>query len=374
MNNLYNIDWDYKKHRFHQWWHQENSDGPLLIIQAPLSSHAKDFENDKWVGSSSGNYSVTKQEYINETTDFTDYWTNFDQIIARNEKAFQNQYYIGDTYPRMFANLGVASLAVFLGCNPIFAKDTIWYQHIFDDPECCTISLPENNPWLDWSLKTTQKSLQYAQGRFKVGIPDLCEHLDVLASLFDTQNLLINMFDCEDDIIRLSKEVQECWFKVYDMHYKLVKEADGFCNYGPFQLLGAGRTAKLQCDMSAMIGRDMFDTFVLPFLQEQTEWLDNSLYHLDGPDALKHLDSILSLKELSALQWTPGAGNCDGGDEQWDFIYEKALNAGKSVYALVSAKNIRRFKNKFGSRGILMMTSAANKAEADEIINIVTNS
>ena len=117
-----------------------------------------------------------------------------------------------------------------------------------------------------------------------------------------------------------------------------------------------------------MISKDMFAEIALPYLREQTQWLDKSMYHLDGVDAIKHLDSVLSLENLNALQWTPGAGQPDGGDETWDFIYEKALDHEKSIYALVAPWNIPRFVKKFGKKGVYIVTMAKDQAMADAIV------
>ncbi len=370
MSNIYNVDWQAIEQRFDLWWKQENPERPILSIKAPKIKGVFNTENDKWVESSGDTpLNVVAND---ENADYTNYWHDFDTIIKRNRGIFEQSHFCAETYPRLFANLGVTSLATFLGCTPKFAKDTIWYNHILDDPEAAKLVFDKNNEWLQWSLNTTKRAVAEADGDFNVGIPDLCEHLDVLASLFDTQELLFHMMDYEDEVIRLSKEVQESWFKAYDLHNAISTNARGFTNYGPFQLTGKGKIAKLQCDMSAMISTEMFDQFVLPFLDEQTRYLDNSLYHLDGPDAIKHLDSVLSLEKLSALQWTPGAGNEDGGDEEWDFIYEKALNAGKSIFVLSSKKNVKRIAKKFGSKGVLMMTSAQSAEEAEEIMRLAT--
>ena len=39
------------------------------------------------------------------------------------------------------------------------------------------------------------------------------------------------------------------------------------------------------------------------------EHVDYSLYHLDGPDAVRHLPKILEIESLTAVQWIQGAGN-----------------------------------------------------------------
>ena len=51
-----------------------------------------------------------------------------------------------------------------------------------------------------------------------------------------------------------------------------------------------------------MMSTDMFDEFVRESLRYQMEHLDYSMYHLDGPGAIKRLDSLMSLERLNALQ------------------------------------------------------------------------
>ena len=68
-----------------------------------------------------------------------------------------------------------------------------------------------------------------------------------------------------------------------------------------------------------------------PFIREQCRWLDYSLYHLDGVAAVRHLDALLEIEELDAIQWTPGVGEPQGGDPRWYDLYRRIRAAGKSV-------------------------------------------
>ncbi len=59
----------------------------------------------------------------------------------------------------------------------------------------------------------------------------------------------------------------------------------------------------------------MFKQFVLNTLRTDTEKLDNVIYHLDGVGELNHLDDILSLEKLKAVQWVFGDGQPPA--EEW---------------------------------------------------------
>ena len=88
--------------------------------------------------------------------------------------------------------------------------------------------------------------------------------------------------------------------------------------------MGSGKCAKVQCDFCALISPLHFREFVKPSLEKQWSLLDSSLYHLDGPDEIKHLYALMEIEDLKALQFTPGAGNPDGGSLLWYPIYDKA--------------------------------------------------
>lgn len=345
-------DWDRIKARHEAWWLGEN-DGPILNI---LESRAGARATDRWVESSSGSGAAPDSQP--DEAFLEGFWTDFDTVLSRNLASFAAGVYRADSFPRTFANLGVSTLAACLGAAPRFTPDTVWYEHAFSDAAGARIRLDEGNPWLRWSLDTTRRLREAEDGRFKTGIPDLCEHFDALSCLFPVQELLVELYDSPSEVHRLLREVQDAWRRVYELHYELLREPDSTCCYGPFGLMGRGRIAKLQCDVSAMLSPRLFEEFVLPYLSEQCDVLDRSLYHLDGVDALKHLDAVVSLPKLGALQWTPGAGKPDGGDEAWDFLYKKALDAGKRVYALVGPKHLDGFLRRFGGQGVFIVTSA----------------
>lgn len=63
--------------------------------------------------------------------------------------------------------------------------------------------------------------------------------------------------------------------------------------------------------------------------------MDHVLYHLDGPQAIKHMDALMEIDGIDALQWTSGDAGPDGTLPDWDVIYDKAIAAGKSIWVKV---------------------------------------
>ena len=139
-------------------------------------------------------------------------------------------------------------------------------------------------------------------------------------------------------------------------------------------LRGPGKTAKLQSDASAMISPAMFDRFVAPAITAQCEWLDHSMFHLDGSQCLCHVDSLLSIEALGAIEWTPDPGVPCGGDTCWYDLYRRILDAGKSVQAVgVKADQVLPLLDSVGGKGlyILRVTGITDLADVERLMRAV---
>ena len=126
----------------------------------------------------------------------------------------------------------------------------------------------------------------------------------------------------------------------------------------------------VQCDFSAMISPEMFDKFIMPELRYITENIPRSIYHLDGVDAIRHLDSILKIESLNAIQWVPGAGNPDAGDEQWFELYHKIQSAGKGLVLYgIEPEALENVVKKLSPKGLFVSTHyCEDKKHAAELI------
>lgn len=94
----------------------------------------------------------------------------------------------------------------------------------------------------------------------------------------------------------------------YDLFFEKLKNADmPITSWLP--LVSSGRYGIPCNDFSGMISNEMFNELFLDGIRNECSFLDHSIYHLDGPSALRHIDSLLSITELDAIPLVPGAGN-----------------------------------------------------------------
>lgn len=261
--------------------------------------------------------------------------------------------------PFIDTDLGPGSLAVYLGCTPKTIGDTVWFHTPYRSRE----EIPEKLEWDDdgiWWLRTERLFQQLAQISGESNIlpfPDLCENIDVLASLRGAENLMIDMLDDPAWVGERVGQIDEIYRIAISRLLPFVQRKDNSTAFHAFRLWGRGLTAKVQCDSAAMISRDMFDRFVVPSLEKQCTMLDNSLFHLDGTQSMQHLDSLLHIEGLKAIEWTPQTGIETGEHPRWYPMYRRILEAGKSVQILVGdLQYVEQLFNEVGTKGIYLLS------------------
>jgi len=82
----------------------------------------------------------------------------------------------------------------------------------------------------------------------------------------------------------------------------------------------------------------MFEKFVVPEIRETGKYLDYIIWHLDGPEEIKHLDALLSLSEIKAFQIVSGTGKPPCASSLWVPLMQKIQKKGRLVYAYASDK------------------------------------
>ena len=293
--------WNHKGIILNMWEHFQKGVKPHADIPAPAP--AKDL-NQKWFDPQ------WRAEYL-------DWYVAHSSLKA-------------DILPVANTQLGPGSLAAILGGVFEGGEDTIW---IHPDPDFNDeiVFNPEHPNWI-LHKELLKACKAKANGHYYVGMPDLMEGLDVLAALKGTDKVLLDTVMQPEVLEQQMQQINDIYFKVFDELYDIIREGDemAFCYFSSW---APGKMSKLQSDISTMISEDDYRRFVQPFIREQCQKIDYTLYHLDGVGAMHHLPALLEIEELNAIQWTPGVGEPQGGSPKWYDLYKKILAGGKSIMA-----------------------------------------
>ena len=353
-------NWKESQDRFKRWWKGQKTDRPLIALNV-IADQPRPTPP------------VTPEPEDDESKHL-----NLDWRMSAFEASLANTVYPMDNFPAFSLNMGPGSLALYLGSEPVFQPSTVWFSECIEDwDDWLPLRYRSDNRWFKRHTDLIREAVKRSRGRYLVDIPDIVENVDILAAMRGPQTFCFDLIDRPDTIHQALDQLDGLYFNYYDAFYDLVKAGDASSSYTAFNIWGPGKTAKVQCDFCALMNPDQFREFVQPSLRKQCQTLDHSMYHLDGPDAIVHLPALMEIDELHALQWTPGAGNPDGGDERWYPIYRQAREAGKSLHIHLgggslnqAVKRADRLVNTFGRDGLyLLFRHRCSEREAGELLH-----
>jgi len=102
--------------------------------------------------------------------------------------------------------------------------------------------------------------------------------------------------------------------------------------------------------------------------KEFSKYLDNSIFHLDGPIALKNLDILLEVDSLDGIQWVPGAGA--EPMSRWVDVCAKILDAGKCLQTWCRPDEVEFPLSKLKHKGLFLCTTCSTEKEARNVLKI----
>jgi hypothetical protein len=301
--------------------------------------------------------------------DFSQKWFDPEWRAAELDYYLSRSSFLADIPAVANTQLGPGSLAAILGGVFEGGEDTIW---IHPNPKQAN-DIVLNGENAAWKLHRDllKRCKERSQGNYYIGMPDLMEGLDILSALRGTDTVLLDTAMEPELVERQLQQINDIYFKVFDDLYGIIREGDemAFCY---FSLWAPGKMTKLQSDISIMIGDGDFRRFVLPYIREQCQKIPYTLYHLDGIGAIRHLDALLEIEELRAIQWTPGINEPQGGDPAWYDLYRRILAGGKSVMASwVQIEEIQPLLDAIGADGVHLMINFKKEEDIEAALKMV---
>ena len=253
-------------------------------------------------------------------------WSADEMIEALDEELSQYEF-LGDAYP--FVNMdafGPGVVAAMCGAKLDNSSGRVW---VFPEEEkeiaVIHVKYDPDNIWTKRIKEIYRAGMKRWNGTVIMGLPDLGGVMDIAATFRGSENLLFDLYDEPEEVIRLNQEIHKAWYEAYADIASELKAQGAYTDWNG--LLSTDPAYIIQCDFSYMIGNDMFKEFVLETLREDTKRLTNTIYHLDGIGELNHINDILALKDLNAVQWVYGDGKGKASD--WLDVYQQIKAAGK---------------------------------------------
>ncbi|HEW78499.1 MAG TPA: hypothetical protein ENH34_00825 [Phycisphaerales bacterium] len=357
MNNLkYKPDFERAQTCWDAFWNREIIDRPCTVICAQNSDNPVEPPGIQPVGI-----------------------VDFEPVFSQMDGYLQTHCFLGEAVPAFMPDFGPDQMAGFLGAPIRISSDnpetnpahptgvTSWAEKIVDDwKSFLPLRIePDNTCW-----KRMNEFHAAAQDRFQgkclLKNIDLHSNIDVLAALRGPENLVFDFIDEPEIILEVMNQVCKIYKQVYmQFHQYGNKEKSGTTTW--LQSYSRGKHNVIQADFICLLSPDLFRRFVLPAIEGEAAFLDNCCFHLDGPDALKHLDDILAIKQIDAVQWVPGAGNKP--QLQWPQLLHKIQSAGKSIILYGDSEQIKTIHGQYKPELVVYNVATKTEQEGLELLD-----
>ncbi len=344
-------DWPESARRLEAWWDCQVLDRAVIQVIAPRDG-------------------VAAREIPAPDT-LERRWTDVEYVLSAAQERMRTTYYGGDAFPCYYPNLGPDVFAGYLGCPLEFGETTSWSFPIVDDwADVPPLRLDPENRWWKLTLEMTRAAMEVAPGRFLVGLTDVHGGMDAIAALRDPQVLCLDVIEHPDEVKRAVDALIPVWFEVYERSRELINPGvPGTTTW--LSTWSAGRTYPVSCDFICMISGAMFDEFVLGDLLAETEWLDHSVFHLDGPTAIRHLDALLEIPGIHGIQWVPGSTAHYEPMARWLPLLRKIQAAGRALHLSVQPEEVEPRLGELRPEGLLLQTSCRTEEDARSLVRLV---
>lgn len=293
---------------------------------------------------------------------------DLDGIIDELLDWASSHQFLGDAIPGYPITFAPDHFAALLGADITYHPDstqTAWVGPFVTNWDDTEIRFRRDGHWWQRTVECIHRFRERCDGKLVVSGTQLQGGLDCLTALRGANELLMDLLDCPGKVKRALDAVDKA---LHEVRSELVKELNvaEFGSVTRHGLYSTGIVDVPQCDFSAMISPAMFKEFELPALKKEVRSLDAAEYHLDGPDAIKHLETICEVEEISAIQWQPGAG--EAAEKDWTGLYRRIDALGKGHLRSATPEDIPSIWQACSSRQILFSTAVTSKDEMERLI------
>jgi hypothetical protein len=341
-------DWETVQLHYTEYWSMENHDRPVMRISAPKQR---------------GRVSA-----ITVPSRIEDRYLDMEYQIASFREYCENTYYGAEGFPLYAPDLGPNFIGALLGCPVTFAEDTVWTAPLGREwEELPPFRLDRNNSWYRAMLDMTRYSAREAKGDFFVGITDLHPGADALSAIRGPEKMCIDMIEQPEVLSRRAFEILDIYKAVVDDLYAVTTRnlPGSSCWMGIWH---PRKWYPTSSDFICMISPQMFAKTVYPEIAAEIDWLEDTIFHLDGPQALSHLDLLLENPKLRGIQWVYGDGA--GTASEWIPVLRKIQNAGKAFQVHAFPHEMKLLFESLRPEGAMYTLGCRTPEEVDAIVRM----
>lgn len=281
--------------------------------------------------------------------------------LAEKKKDMLQQQRFGEALPTVRVDFGPVLLGALLGGHTEFNSDTTWTHAFIQDDwsNAPDWSIHEDHPWWPRLLQLLDLVSEDARGRYILCTPDLGGSADVLLNLRGSSELCMDALEQPQVITHAINAIYPAWRRAFiELYQRPTQRGTGVVHW-----LGLWSNQPYMipaCDFNYMIGPDEFNRICLPDIARQAATAGRAIFHLDGPGAARHIDALLDIPDIQAIQYVPGAG--EPSTLAWLDLFRKIQARGKALLAMVPQHEVLEFSRALKPEGLAISVEGADPA------------
>lgn len=290
--------------RFEAWWNQQIMDRPIFFASANGEPSSP----------------ITRRLDLLESPQ--------EWLRAKLEDLRQTVWF-GDAVPHIRVDFGAACLGGLIGAPVEHSSDTTWTHAciLAEDWSDAPAFQLQGNWWRRLQV-LLDLAAEAAREQFLVCTPSLGGLSDVLTNLRSATEMCVDVALQPERIIAALNHLFPAWQRSFaELYHRIVGAGAGLVHW--HLLWSDVPYVVTECDLSFSISQSDFARICLPDIARCAASVGRSVFHLDGAGSTRHIDALLEVPEIQAIQYTPGAGSPSA--LAWSGMFKKIQAKGRSV-------------------------------------------
>jgi len=309
----YKANWDDAYQRMMAWWEGDGLDRPLVVNPAVRSNAPK--------------FRPTRDPGDKEARDLDEQY-----CLEFSQYQLDTYLYLAEAAPhvRTRYDSALCMLARMAKADVHFTPDTgtAWIQK---EPDLYARPLPQYDescrPYAH-AIKMIHRHEEIYGYDAVLGTDDMLDPMTTLSMMRGPGQLCMDLVDRPETVKRWVTHLGGLFLQIAS-GFRAARAQHGRREHFNWTSLWApGEVEALQCDFSTMLSPEMFKEFAMPELEREAAFYDYPMWHLDGPDEIRHLEMICSAKNLRAIQWVDTKRY---GPMYYIDLFKKVRKLGKSI-------------------------------------------
>ncbi len=338
----YKPDFERAQKYWDAFWQHKIIDRPCTVVWAKKEKQA-----------------VSAPYIVDMNKDFTETFSNFEGYL-------ESHAFLGEAMPGIRPSFGPDQVAGFLGAPLKFSEEnqTSWSEKSVKDWTDFDLKINENSKCWQRMHEYHKQAQQFCRGKCLLYNIDMHVNIDGLEALRGAQDLLFDIIDSPDAIKKALSQMRRAFVKIYNSFHSYEQKKLGTTSL--LHMYSRGKYNPIQADFICLLSPEMFRDFVLPEIKFEARFLDHCCFHLDGADSLKHLDDILAIPEIDAIQWIPGAGQKP--QLEWPEVLHKIQAANKAIILYLAPEQVKEIHGEYDPELLVYEVQAESPEQGEELL------